>query len=93
MTGHQQPATDTPSPNLSPQPPDPDRATTPPPAGGTDPVLLLTLGVVIALTLGATLYLCVAHPRLAGPVSAVGGVAGGLTAAIGIGIGIAIRRR
>ncbi|MFE2530044.1 hypothetical protein ACFXEL_38115 [Streptomyces sp. NPDC059382] len=77
------PATDT---EHTPGPPAPPR-----PASGTDPVLLLTLGLVIALILGATFYLCVAHPRLAGPVSAVGGVAGGLTAAIGIAIGI--RRR
>lgn len=30
---------------------------------GTDPVLLLVLGIVFVLVLGATLYLCLVPPR------------------------------
>ncbi|WP_369214206.1 hypothetical protein, partial [Streptomyces flavofungini] len=50
-------------------------------APATDPVLLLLLGIVVALVLGATLYLCLRHPALTGPVGAVGGVASTLVAA------------
>lgn len=47
--------------NQSQQPP----ATQP---SGTDPVLLLVLAIVFVLALGATLYLCLAHPSLTGPI-------------------------
>lgn len=62
-----------------------------PPPSGTDPVLLLLLGIVVVLVLGATFYLCVTHPSLAGPVGAVGEVASALAAALGA--AFALRRR
>ncbi|MFD3723196.1 hypothetical protein [Streptomyces sp. NPDC058674] len=57
----------------------------------TDPVLLLVVGIVVLLALGATLYLCVVHRSLAGPIGAVGGVASALAAAFGV--ALALRRR
>ncbi|TGB06652.1 hypothetical protein [Streptomyces sp. MZ04] len=68
------------------QPPPPD-----PQPSGTDPVLLLVLGLVVVLVLGATLYLCLVHPSLAGPIGAVGGMASALATALGV--AIALRRR
>ncbi|MEU6213124.1 hypothetical protein ABZ891_24915 [Streptomyces sp. NPDC047023] len=62
-----------------------------PPPSGTDPVLLLVLGIVVVMVLGATLYLCMAHPSLAGPIGAVGGIASALATAFGL--AIALRRR
>ncbi|MFE9803791.1 hypothetical protein ACFYP6_33900 [Streptomyces goshikiensis] len=41
----------------------------------TDAVLLLVVGIVVALVLGATGYLCVVYRSLAGPIGAIGGVA------------------
>jgi hypothetical protein len=58
---------------------------------GTDPVLLLVLGIVFVLVLGATLYLCLVHPSLTGPIGAVGGVASALVAAFAV--AFALRRR
>ncbi|OKJ34999.1 hypothetical protein [Streptomyces sp. CB01580] len=67
----------------------------PPPSApqpsGTDPVLLLVLGIVVVLVLGATLYLCMVHPSLAGPIGAVGGMASALATTLGV--AIALRRR
>ncbi|MFF1779789.1 hypothetical protein [Streptomyces virginiae] len=57
----------------------------------TDPVLLLVMGIVVVLVLGATGYLCVVHRSLAGPIGAVGGVASALAAAFGV--ALALRRR
>ncbi|MEV6735215.1 MULTISPECIES: hypothetical protein [unclassified Streptomyces] len=58
---------------------------------GTDPVLLLVVGIVVVLVLAATGYLCVVHRSLAGPVGAVGGVASALAATFGM--ALALRRR
>ncbi|MFD4814478.1 hypothetical protein [Streptomyces sp. NPDC058418] len=58
---------------------------------GMDPVLLLVLGIVFILVLGATLYLCLVHPSLTGPIGAVGGVASALVAAFAV--AFALRRR
>lgn len=58
---------------------------------GTDPVLLLVLGIVFVLVLGATLYLCLVHPSLTGPIGAVGAVASTLVAAFAV--AFALRRR
>ncbi|MFC9627554.1 hypothetical protein ACFTXM_49040 [Streptomyces sp. NPDC056930] len=63
----------------------------PAPPSGTDPVLLLVLGIVFVLVLGATLYLCLVHPSLTGPIGAVGGVASTLVAAFAV--AFALRRR
>lgn len=57
---------------------------------GTDPVLLLVLGIVFVLVLAATLYLCLVHPSLTGPIGAVGGVASALIAAFAV--AFALRR-
>ncbi|WP_328623643.1 MULTISPECIES: hypothetical protein [unclassified Streptomyces] len=57
----------------------------------TDPVLLLVVGIVAVLVLGATGYLCVVHRSLVGPIGAVGGVASALAAAFGV--ALALRRR
>ncbi|MEU9305830.1 hypothetical protein [Streptomyces sp. NPDC048269] len=57
----------------------------------TDPVLLLVVGIVVVLVLGATGYLCVVHRSLAGPIGAVGGVASALAGAFGV--ALALRRR
>ncbi|MFE2141450.1 hypothetical protein ACFXA3_06785 [Streptomyces sp. NPDC059456] len=62
-----------------------------PQPSGTDPVVLLLLAVVIALVLGATLYLCLVHPSLTGPIGAMGGMASALAAAFGV--ALALRRR
>lgn len=70
--------------NQSQQPP----ATQP---SGMDPVLLLVLGIVFVLVLGATLYLCLVHPSLTGPIGAVGGVASALVAAFAV--AFSLRRR
>ncbi|MEU3776325.1 hypothetical protein AB0F11_24560 [Streptomyces sp. NPDC032472] len=70
--------------NQSQQPPVPQPS-------GTDPVLLLVLGIVVVMVLGATLYLCMVHPSLAGPIGAVGGIASALATAFGV--AIALRRR
>ncbi|WP_406511110.1 hypothetical protein OG851_00505 [Streptomyces sp. NBC_00161] len=70
--------------NQSQQPPVPQPS-------GTDPVLLLVLGIVVVLVLGATLYLCMVHPSLAAPIGAVGGIASALATAFGF--AIALRRR
>ncbi|MFE2153580.1 hypothetical protein ACFXAO_26460 [Streptomyces lavendulae] len=58
---------------------------------GTDPVLLLVVGIVVALVLGATGYLCMVHRSLSGPIGAVGGVASALAAAFSV--ALALRRR
>ncbi|KOU28530.1 hypothetical protein ADK53_33985 [Streptomyces sp. WM6373] len=58
---------------------------------GTDPVVLLLVGIVVVLVLGAAGYLCVVHRSLAGPIGAVGGVASALAAAFGV--ALALRRR
>ncbi|MFF3543249.1 hypothetical protein ACFYXD_15525 [Streptomyces platensis] len=58
---------------------------------GTEPVLLLVLGIVFVLVLGATFYLCLVHPSLTGPIGAVGGVASALVAAFAV--AFALRRR
>ncbi|MFF8387310.1 hypothetical protein ACF053_27215 [Streptomyces kanasensis] len=58
---------------------------------GTDPVLLLLLGIVVALVLGTTGYLCLAHPSLVAPLGAMGTMASVLIAAFGI--AFALRRR
>ncbi|MEU3633021.1 hypothetical protein [Streptomyces fradiae] len=63
----------------------------PPQRAGTDPVLLLLVVVVVALVLGATGYLCLAHPSLAEPISAVGTMASALIGAFGV--AFALRRR
>ncbi|MFJ3204624.1 hypothetical protein [Streptomyces sp. NPDC086989] len=57
---------------------------------GTDPVVLLLLGIVVALVLGATFYLCVVRPSLTGPIGTVGAAASALTAAFGV--ALALRR-
>ncbi|MEJ8641649.1 hypothetical protein WKI68_09565 [Streptomyces sp. MS1.HAVA.3] len=44
--------------------------------------MLLLLVLVVGLVLGAILYVAVVHPRLAGPLSAVGGIAAALGAAV-----------
>ncbi|MGW2585270.1 hypothetical protein ACWCYZ_28795 [Streptomyces virginiae] len=62
-----------------------------PQPASTDPVLLLVVGIVVVLVLGATGYLCVVHRSLAGPIGAVGGVASALAAAFGV--ALALRRR
>ncbi|MEY2227939.1 hypothetical protein [Streptomyces sp. BF23-19] len=73
-----------------PQPqPQPQQPAPQPPS--TDPVLLLVMGIVVVLVLGATGYLCVVHRSLAGPIGAVGGVASALAAAFGV--ALALRRR
>ncbi|MFI7358045.1 hypothetical protein ACIBTP_29505 [Streptomyces avidinii] len=56
-----------------------------------DPLQTLLLVLVVALALGATGYLCVAHPALTAPIAAVGGVGAALATAIGA--AIANRRR
>ncbi|GAA1574594.1 hypothetical protein ACIQV2_09260 [Streptomyces globosus] len=61
------------------------------PAPGTDPVVLLLVGIVVVLVLVATGYLCVVHRSLAAPIGAVGGVASALAAAFGV--ALALRRR
>ncbi|MCX5174060.1 hypothetical protein [Streptomyces virginiae] len=71
------------------QQPQPQQPTPQPPS--TDPVLLLVVGIVVVLVLGATGYLCVVHRSLAGPIGAVGGVASALAAAFGV--ALALRRR
>ncbi|MEJ8646141.1 hypothetical protein WKI68_42730 [Streptomyces sp. MS1.HAVA.3] len=53
--------------------------------------MLLLLGIVVVLVLGATGYLCVAHPSLTAPIAAVGGVGAALVAALGV--ALALRRR
>ena len=76
------------------QPPASQPPGTQPPATqspSTDPVLLLLLGIVSVLVLGATLQLCLAHPSLTGPIGAVGGVASVLVAAFAM--AFALRRR
>ncbi|MFE7092941.1 hypothetical protein [Streptomyces erythrochromogenes] len=62
-----------------------------PPGPGTDPVVLLLVGIVVVLVLGAACYLCLVHRSLAAPISAVGGVASALAAAFGV--ALALRRR
>ncbi|MDX3538965.1 hypothetical protein PV721_32445 [Streptomyces sp. MB09-01] len=62
-----------------------------PSGSGTDPVVLLLAGIVVVLVLGAACYLCLVHRSLAGPISAVGGVASALAAAFGV--ALALRRR
>ncbi|MEV6584151.1 hypothetical protein AB0M92_39215 [Streptomyces sp. NPDC051582] len=62
-----------------------------PQSPNTDPVLLLVVGIVVVLVLGATGYLCVVHRSLAGTIGAVGGVASALAAAFGV--AFALRRR
>ncbi|MDX3540236.1 hypothetical protein PV721_39225 [Streptomyces sp. MB09-01] len=54
-------------------------------------MLLLVLGIVVVLVLGATFYLCMVHPSLAAPIGAVGGIASALATAFGV--AIALRRR
>ncbi|MGW2442320.1 hypothetical protein ACWCY1_37325 [Streptomyces goshikiensis] len=58
---------------------------------GTDPVLLLVVGIVVVLVLGGAGYLCMVHRSLVGPIGAVGGVASALAAAFGV--ALALRRR
>ncbi|MEV7595585.1 hypothetical protein AB0O42_35505 [Streptomyces sp. NPDC089922] len=58
---------------------------------GTDPVVLLLVGIVVVLVLGAAGYVCVVHRSLVGPIGAVGGVASALAAAFGV--ALALRRR
>ncbi|MGW0393841.1 hypothetical protein ACWDYJ_23660 [Streptomyces sp. NPDC003042] len=62
-----------------------------PQPSGTDPVVLLLLGIVVVLVLGATGYLCVVHRSLARPIGAVGGMASALATAFGV--ALALRRR
>ncbi|MFI1154980.1 hypothetical protein [Streptomyces sp. NPDC020817] len=62
-----------------------------PQPAASDPVVLLLVGIVAVLVLGATGYLCVVHRSLAGPIGAVGGVASALAAAFGV--ALALRRR
>ncbi|MER5602332.1 hypothetical protein [Streptomyces sp. NPDC002265] len=57
-----------------------------PAAQGPDPVQTLLLVLVVALVLGGTGYLCLAHPSLTAPIAAVGGVGAALAAAFGIAI-------
>ncbi|MFF3091911.1 hypothetical protein ACFVRB_43835 [Streptomyces nojiriensis] len=54
---------------------------------GMDPVVTLLLVLVVALVLGAAGYVCVAHPSLIGPITAV---AAALAAVFGV---VAVRRR
>lgn len=66
-----------------PQPSGPSRQ--PSPQGPTpDPLQTLLLALVVVLVLGATGYLCVAHPSLTAPIAAVGGVGAALATAIGV---------
>ncbi|MFI5548074.1 hypothetical protein ACIA6E_30335 [Streptomyces sp. NPDC051815] len=50
---------------------------------GPDPMQTLLLVLVVVLVLGGTSYVCVAHPSLAAPIAAVGGVGAALAAAFG----------
>ncbi|MEU0438001.1 hypothetical protein ABZ153_41785 [Streptomyces sp. NPDC006290] len=51
---------------------------------GPDPVQTLLLILVVALVLGATGYLCLAHPSLTAPIAAVGGVGAALAATFSV---------
>ncbi|MFB6808759.1 hypothetical protein [Streptomyces sp. NPDC056387] len=53
-------------------------------------MVLLLLGIVVALALGAAFCLCRIHPSLTGPIGAVGAVTSALTAAFGV--ALALRR-
>ncbi|MFJ5776238.1 hypothetical protein [Streptomyces sp. NPDC093094] len=51
---------------------------------GPDPVQTLLMVLVVTLVLGATGYLCLAHPSLTAPIAAVSGVGAALAAVFGI---------
>ncbi|GGS39298.1 hypothetical protein Snoj_00250 [Streptomyces nojiriensis] len=68
----------------TPQPP----SLRPSPQGpAPDPLQTLLLVLVTVLVLGATGYVCVAHPALTAPIAAVGGIGAALATAIGIALG------
>ncbi|MEU9305826.1 hypothetical protein [Streptomyces sp. NPDC048269] len=46
--------------------------------------MLLLVLVLVVMVLGATLYLCLLHPSLTGPIGVVGGVASVLVAAFAL---------
>ncbi|MER5775471.1 hypothetical protein ABT144_14470 [Streptomyces sp. NPDC002039] len=62
-----------------------------PQASGTDPVLVVVVGLVVVLFLAGTGYLCVAHPALTAAVGAVAGVGAALVAVLGV--AVALRQR
>ncbi|WP_405940702.1 hypothetical protein [Streptomyces sp. NBC_00207] len=76
---------------MSTEEPQPEPRQPSPQEPAPDPLQTLLLVLVTVLVLGATGYLCVAHPALTAPIAAVGGVGAALATAIGV--AITIRRR